>query len=79
MDDEHVLAFIEAVDRTDFDAIHELALDARFGNDIGHDEVPAMAESGFEERDFKIGIISDCAQQPFHCCTASSRVKMLVP
>ena len=28
MDDEHVLAFIEAVDRTDFDAIHELALDA---------------------------------------------------
>ena len=36
MDDEHVLAFVEAVDGTDFHAVRELALDAVLVDDIGH-------------------------------------------
>src|SRR5437764_697509 len=36
IDDEHVLAFIEAVHRTDLDAIHVLAADASIGDDVGH-------------------------------------------
>jgi hypothetical protein len=36
MDDEHVLALIEAVNGTDFDAVHELAFDAFVLDDIGH-------------------------------------------
>ena len=36
MDDEHVLAFIETVDRADFDAVHVFALDAIVGHQIGH-------------------------------------------
>jgi hypothetical protein len=35
MDDEHVLAFVEAVNRTDFDAIHNLATNAVVVDDIG--------------------------------------------
>src|SRR5437588_12431115 len=37
MDDEHVLALIETIDRTHLDAIHQLAADARFSDDVGHD------------------------------------------
>jgi hypothetical protein len=40
MDDQHVLALVEAVDRTDFNAVHELALDAGVGDDIGHEACP---------------------------------------
>jgi hypothetical protein len=36
MDHEHVLALVEAVHRADFHAIHILALDAVFRDDIGH-------------------------------------------
>jgi hypothetical protein len=36
VNDEHVLALIETVDRTDFDAIHVFALDAIFQDHIGH-------------------------------------------
>src|SRR5216683_1856880 len=36
MDDEHVLALIEAIDRAHLDAIHQLALDAGFSDDVGH-------------------------------------------
>jgi hypothetical protein len=36
MDDEHVLALIEAVDGADLDAIHVLALDAVVRDDVGH-------------------------------------------
>jgi hypothetical protein len=36
MDDEHVLAFIEAVHRAHFHAVHILALDAVLGDDVGH-------------------------------------------
>jgi hypothetical protein len=43
MNDEHVLAFIEAIDRTDFDAVHQLALDAAFVDDIGHGTHPQWA------------------------------------
>ena len=35
MDDEHVLAFIEAVDRTHLHAVHVFALDAVVGHHIG--------------------------------------------
>ena len=36
VNDEHVLAFIETFDRTDFHAVHVFAGDAVFGDDIGH-------------------------------------------
>jgi hypothetical protein len=36
MNDEHVLAFIEAIDGADLDAIHVFALDAILGNDVCH-------------------------------------------
>jgi hypothetical protein len=36
MDDEHVVAFIEAIDRAHLDAIHVLAFDAVVGDDEGH-------------------------------------------
>src|SRR5207253_3949994 len=37
MDDQHVLAFVEAIDRAHLDAIHILTADAGFGDDVGHD------------------------------------------
>ena len=36
MDHEHVLALVEAVDGADLDAVHVLALDAGFVDDVGH-------------------------------------------
>jgi hypothetical protein len=36
VDDEHVLAFVEAIDRTDFDTVGELAFDAIVGDHICH-------------------------------------------
>jgi hypothetical protein len=44
MDDEHVLAFIEAVDGANLDAVHVFALNAIVGDDIGHLEqaIPRM-------------------------------------
>ena len=36
MDDEHVLALIEAVDGANFDAVGVFALNAVVGDDIGH-------------------------------------------
>src|ERR1700741_2566536 len=36
MDDEHVVALVEAVDGADLDAVHVLALDAVLGPDVSH-------------------------------------------
>ena len=36
IDDEHVLALVEAIDRADLDAVHILAADAGVGDDVGH-------------------------------------------
>jgi hypothetical protein len=36
MNDQHVLAFVEAVHRADFNAVHIFALDAVLGDDVGH-------------------------------------------
>src|SRR5579875_1538107 len=36
VDDEHVLALVEAVHRTHFDTVHVLALDAVLDNDVSH-------------------------------------------
>jgi hypothetical protein len=36
MDDQHVLALVEAVDRADFHAVHILAAYASFRDDVGH-------------------------------------------
>src|SRR6185436_686563 len=36
MNDEHVVAFVEAVHGADLDAVHVLALDAVFGDDVSH-------------------------------------------
>ena len=41
VDDKHVLALVEAVDRADLDAVQVFALDAGFGDDIGHWQAPA--------------------------------------
>src|SRR5205085_10721726 len=37
VDDQHVLAFVEAIHRAHFDAVHVLAADAGFSDDVGHD------------------------------------------
>ena len=36
MDDEHILAFVETVDRTNFNTIGVFALDTVFIDDVGH-------------------------------------------
>ena len=36
MDDEHVVALVEAIHGADLDAVHVLALDAVFGDDVSH-------------------------------------------
>src|SRR5580658_5685429 len=36
VDNQHVLADIKAIDRTDFDTVHVLAADATLGDHIGH-------------------------------------------
>jgi hypothetical protein len=36
MNDEHVVALVEAVDQANFDAVHILAFDAIFRDDEGH-------------------------------------------
>src|SRR3954467_7683299 len=41
VDDEHVVALVEAVDRADLDAIHVLALDASLGDHVGHQTLRA--------------------------------------
>jgi hypothetical protein len=40
MDDEHILADVEAIHRTDFDAIHVFTANTAFGDHIGHWETP---------------------------------------
>src|SRR5258708_5476513 len=36
MDHQHVVALVEAIDGADLDAVHVLALDAVFGDDVSH-------------------------------------------
>jgi len=38
VDDEHIRALVKAVDRAHFDAVHVLAFDAVFDNDVGHEQ-----------------------------------------
>jgi hypothetical protein len=42
MDNEHVLAFIEAVDGAYLDAIHEFAADALVVDDVGQSRCPGI-------------------------------------
>src|SRR5690606_1407571 len=42
VNDEHVLALVEAVDRTDLDAIGVFALNAFFVDDVGHYIIPDL-------------------------------------
>jgi hypothetical protein len=37
MNDEHVLALVETVDRAYLDAVHVFALDAIFSDDVSHE------------------------------------------
>jgi hypothetical protein len=39
IDHQHVVAFIEAVDGANLDAVHELAADARIGDNVSHAEM----------------------------------------
>jgi len=36
VDDEHILAFVKAIDRADLNTVHIFALDAVIGHQIGH-------------------------------------------
>jgi hypothetical protein len=45
VNDQHILAFIEAIHRADFYAVHIFALDAVLGDDVGHCR---SIQSGFE-------------------------------
>src|SRR5476649_2512146 len=36
IDDQHVVALVEAIHGADFNTVHVLALDASFGHDVGH-------------------------------------------
>ena len=46
MDDEHIIAFVEAIHRTHFDAIHVFAFDAIIGDDKSHDAHLGQGRSG---------------------------------
>ena len=43
VDDEHILALIEAVDRADLHTVHELTFDAALVDDVGHGDGLASA------------------------------------
>src|SRR6266850_144627 len=47
VDHQHVLALVEAVDGADLDAVHVLALDAVFGDDVGHALIIALRAPTF--------------------------------
>src|SRR3972149_12243621 len=51
IDDQHVRTFLEAVDRADVHAVRVLALDARFGHDMGPG-VPGLDAYRREKRNF---------------------------
>ena len=51
VDDEHVLAFIETIDRADFHTVHEFAFDAIVGDEIGHGLM--MCPSRFRASDYR--------------------------
>jgi hypothetical protein len=65
VDDEHVLAFVETVDRTDLDTVHILALDAVVGDDVGHRR---LRESP---------VISACSAVRYPLCRPLARVAFL--
>ncbi len=46
VNDEHILAFIEAIDRANFNAVHIFAFDTVVGDEIGH--VRRVSVAGFE-------------------------------
>src|SRR6185436_9142379 len=51
VDDEHVLALVEAVDRADLDAVHIFAADAGVGDDVGHgSKAPSLGDSALRGR-----------------------------
>jgi len=43
VDDEHILAFIKAIDRADLHTVHELTFYAGLIDDVGHDDGLASA------------------------------------
>ena len=47
MNDEHVVAFIETVNRTYFNTVHVLALDAVLNDDIGHVRALKLSDVAF--------------------------------
>ncbi len=58
MDDEHVLALVEAVDRTYLDTVHVLALDTALVDDVGQLSVLSAVRRG--KGDFRV-VESLCA------------------
>jgi 5-formyltetrahydrofolate cyclo-ligase len=45
MDDQHVVALVETIDRANLDAIHVFAFDAIVSDHVGHDDTPVEAGS----------------------------------
>ncbi len=52
VDDEHIFALIEAIDRADLHTVHIFALDAGFGHDIGHLGAPLKIDDWWLESPF---------------------------
>ena len=54
VNDEHVLAFVEAIDRTHFHAIGVFAADAIVGHDVGHGLTPDLRAAKADVKGFVI-------------------------
>ena len=59
VDDEHVLAFVEAVDGAHRDAIGGLALDAPFIDDVGHSPFRCKERLGLLSLSSQVGLGRD--------------------
>jgi hypothetical protein len=44
MDVEHLWAFVEAIDRTDHDAVGVFTVEAGLGDNVSHDDAPSRFE-----------------------------------
>ena len=50
IDDQHHLALVEAIDGANFDAIHELALDATFDDHVSHSLLSGRAPERVQQK-----------------------------
>ena len=65
IDHQHVLAFVEAVDRTHGDAVHVLAADAAVGDEISHAPDPSLIAANLAEARHLVGQLVALSHGPF--------------